>query len=299
MKRVLFAMLSALGMFVTAAPVANAQVVVPMASNGAVRLSWGWRGGTCNVRYTEASEVVYKYATSAGCDEGGVTISGLAPGQKYKFQVSPDNVNWSKVVATTAKSWTGTMVAGEVVNGDGAVRLVWNQRGGTCYIRYTEANQKVYKYWTQTSCDDGQDVIGALVPGRKYRFQISQDLMGWSRPIVARATGGMVVAPVVSSVATAPVVMTTASVAPVMATTATVATVNGNGAVRVNWAYRGGTCNVRYTEANQQMYKYMTSAGCDEGGVTIGSLVEGRKYKFQVAQNNWSSWTRAVRAVAR
>src|SRR5258708_2780216 len=221
MKRALLSMLCALGMLVGMTSLASAQMV----TNGAVKLGWNYRGGNCTIRYTEVGQQAYKYMTTTGCNDGGIIIGGLVPGQKYKFQVSPDGVNWSKPVASMAKTWTGSNVVGEVVNGDGAVHLMWNQRGGTCAVRYTEANQRVYKYFTQTNCDDGQIVIGSLITGRKYRFQVSQNGMGWSRPIVARAQGMMIAA--------APSVGTV---------TTTIAAVNGNGTVRVNWDMRGGVC---------------------------------------------------------
>ncbi len=292
MKRILISGICSLSMLLAAAPTAMAQTVGPvMNQNGAARLSWNYRGGTCTIRYTEASESMYKYATSAGCDDGGIVIGGLVPGVRYKFQVSPDGVNWSKVVSTVAKNWVSTSATwNQTVNDDGAVRLVWGQRGGTCYVRYTEANQRDYKYATSTSCDDGQIVISQLVTGRKYRFQISQDWMNWSRPIVARARRTVNV-----TIAAAPVTQPTVA----MTTAWTAANSMGNGTVRVMWAQRGGTCNVRYNESNQPGYKYATSAGCDDGGVTIGSLVVGQRYKFQVAQNDWSSWSRPVRATAR
>lgn len=66
-----------------------------MVSNteGKVWLSWSFRsgdGGTCHIRYTEVGESVYKYATAASCNDGGVMIGGLVPGQRYKFAVRPD-----------------------------------------------------------------------------------------------------------------------------------------------------------------------------------------------------------------
>lgn len=67
-------------------------------SDGSVRLNWGMRGGTCHVRYTEAAESVYKYATAAGCDDGGVTIGGLTPGVRYRFQVRQNDGAWSRPV---------------------------------------------------------------------------------------------------------------------------------------------------------------------------------------------------------
>jgi hypothetical protein len=78
------------------------QVYVVENNNGQVRLDWGYRGGTCHVRYTEATSANYKYFTSAGCDEGGVTISGLVPGRKYRFQVRQNEGAWSRAVVVKA-----------------------------------------------------------------------------------------------------------------------------------------------------------------------------------------------------
>jgi hypothetical protein len=72
-------------------------------TDGHVRLSWAQRGGTCNIRYTENSDRGYKYATSAGCDEGGVTIGGLTPGVVYRFQMKQDNGPWSKAIVIKAQ----------------------------------------------------------------------------------------------------------------------------------------------------------------------------------------------------
>jgi hypothetical protein len=76
---------------------------VVMMADGHVRLSWGMRGGTCHVRYTESNQNVWKYNTSAGCDEGGTTIGGLQSGVKYKFQVRQDNGAWSRTMVGTAR----------------------------------------------------------------------------------------------------------------------------------------------------------------------------------------------------
>lgn len=82
-------------------------VYVPSAvvimNDGQVRLNWGMRGGTCHVRYTESNMNVWKYNTSAGCDEGGVTINGLQSGVSYKFQVRQDNGAWSRVMVGKAQ----------------------------------------------------------------------------------------------------------------------------------------------------------------------------------------------------
>ncbi len=72
-------------------------------TDGQVRLNWDMRGGTCHVRYTEASARSYRYATAAGCDDGGVTIGGLTPGVTYRFQVRQDDGVWSLPV--TVKAW--------------------------------------------------------------------------------------------------------------------------------------------------------------------------------------------------
>lgn len=73
------------------------------AREGQVRLTWGFRGDTCHVRYTEARESSYKYTTSASCDDGGVTIGGLVPGVKYRFQVQQGTGYWSKPVVVLAR----------------------------------------------------------------------------------------------------------------------------------------------------------------------------------------------------
>jgi len=70
-----------------------------------------------------------------------------------------------------------------------------------------------------------------------------------------------------------------------------------HGTVNVGWAYRGGTCHVRYTESNQQMYKYRTASNCDAGSVEVGHLTPGVSYKFSVSPDG-NNWTHGMTAVA-
>ncbi len=70
-----------------------------------------------------------------------------------------------------------------------------------------------------------------------------------------------------------------------------------NGYATVTWPHRGGTCTVRYTEAAARWYKYTTAAACDAGEATIGGLIPGRAYRFQVRQGS-SNWERPVRLIA-
>lgn len=78
-------------------------------------------------------------------------------------------------------------------NAEGKVLLTWDARGGTCNFGYTEAGQQVYKYRTSAGCDGGSLWVGGLVPGRSYRFVMSQgNWEAWSRPQHARATGMMI-----------------------------------------------------------------------------------------------------------
>lgn len=71
-------------------------------TDGEAYLSWGWRGGTCHIRYTENNYRNYKYSTSAACDDGHLTIGGLQPGRLYRFQVRQDNGVWSKPIRIKA-----------------------------------------------------------------------------------------------------------------------------------------------------------------------------------------------------
>jgi hypothetical protein len=66
---------------------------------------------------------------------------------------------------------------------------------------------------------------------------------------------------------------------------------SSTGQVLVNWGVRGGTCNIRYTEAKEGYFKYRTSAGCDEAQHVVGSLQPGEDYRFQIAQDNWTNWS--------
>lgn len=65
---------------------------------------------------------------------------------------------------------------------------------------------------------------------------------------------------------------------------------NRDGEVPLSWDHRGGTCHVRYTEAGNRHFNYHTSTNCDDGEITIGGLVTGRNYKFQVRKDD-GSWS--------
>lgn len=69
----------------------------------------------------------------------------------------------------------------------GEVSLSWDQRGGTCHVRYTESWIRNYKYSTSTACDNGSITIGGLQPGTSYRFEVQKDSEGWSWPLTLRA----------------------------------------------------------------------------------------------------------------
>jgi len=66
------------------------------------------------------------------------------------------------------------------------------------------------------------------------------------------------------------------------------------GKVNINWQdwdWNGGTCYVQYTEANSNTYRYNTSTACDNDEITIGGLVPGTSYRFQIKKDNgtWSA----------
>ncbi len=69
---------------------------------------------------------------------------------------------------------------------------------------------------------------------------------------------------------------------------------NTDGQVRLNWNMRDGTCRVRYKEANARSYNYTAHADCNDGGITIGGLVEGRNYHFQVKKDGDEKWSRPI-----
>lgn len=72
-------------------------------------------------------------------------------------------------------------------NNDGQVRLNWGMRGGTCYVRYTEAKSGGWNYNTSTACDDGGITIGGLMRGKNYRFQVKKDDGSWSKTRTLKA----------------------------------------------------------------------------------------------------------------
>ena len=71
-------------------------------TDGQARIEWEMRGGSCHIRYSEVTSRGYKYSTSASCDDGGLTIGGLAQGKTYRFQVRKDGEVWSRPVTVTA-----------------------------------------------------------------------------------------------------------------------------------------------------------------------------------------------------
>jgi len=71
-----------------------------------------------------------------------------------------------------------------------------------------------------------------------------------------------------------------------------------SGQATVSWPFRGGTCTIYYTESSARVYHYSTSTACDNGQLTIGGLVPGRSYRFQV-KSDAGRWTRPVRMIAR
>jgi hypothetical protein len=63
------------------------------------------------------------------------------------------------------------------------------------------------------------------------------------------------------------------------------------GFVRVEWAMRGGSCWINYTESNAKAWNHVTVAPCDKGYEHVGGLMRGRLYKFTVSQDG-KSWTK-------
>ncbi len=282
LKRVMTSLLFAFTFFLVSSSKTSAQTI-PFDTTGGIQLHWTYRSGNCDVRYTEVESAMYQYHTTTNCDAGSVVVNGLQPGQKYKFQINQNNGAWSRAVVGTAKVLPTSMQPSTTPflsndNGDGSVHLMWSNRGGSCFIKYTEADQKNYKYSTVANCEDGQVFINALVTGRTYKFSLSQDNVTWSRPTFAVAKHSEVM-----NAATSQITSGAAR----------------TGSVKLVWNYRGSTCSVRYNEAGLKGYKYSTSAGCDEGQVVINGLVSGHQYRFQVMPEGASQWSKAVVATAR
>jgi hypothetical protein len=96
-------------------------------------------------------------------------------------------------------AWTGTVEDWQVPRGGytdasgyrpstGTVAVNWVPRGGTCNIRYTETKEKYFKYRTSAGCDEVQHIVGSLLPGEQYRFEVAKDSWsGWSQSAVAMA----------------------------------------------------------------------------------------------------------------
>jgi hypothetical protein len=68
---------------------------------------------------------------------------------------------------------------------------------------------------------------------------------------------------------------------------------NTGAQILVNWPYRGGTCNVRYTPEGTPFFTQRTSGPCDQGQLWVRGLEPGTRYVVQVAQDNWDNWSGA------
>jgi hypothetical protein len=67
-----------------------------------------------------------------------------------------------------------------------------------------------------------------------------------------------------------------------------------SGTVALNWGYRGGDCHVRYGYAELGGFMpFATVFPCDQGTGVVGGLESGKKYAFQIHQDNggWSNVT--------
>lgn len=102
MRKVFLATAAALAVVVALPKQATAVVTGLWAAAGdhagTVKLGWSNRGGSCDVKYTEAGQQTYKYATVTNCDSAVLEVGHLTPGVKYKFVVSNDDHVWSAPV---------------------------------------------------------------------------------------------------------------------------------------------------------------------------------------------------------
>lgn len=115
---------------------------------------------------------------SVECTNGTCKVSGNQSGEQHQNsggRASSTTSNWSWSDWDDDSNWN------EDEDDSGEVRLGWNQRGGTCHVRYKETTSRTYNYSTQAACDDGGITIGGLVPDRAYHFQIKKDNGRWSR----------------------------------------------------------------------------------------------------------------------
>ncbi len=114
------------------------------------------------------------FECSGTCDQKVSVSSHL-----HQRQLFTSNSESYQTQPRGSKSWR-LMPRG---NHDGKATLTWDDRGGTCTIRYTEANARWYRYQTSTACDDGQLEIGGLKRGKAYRFQVKKADGQWSSPV--------------------------------------------------------------------------------------------------------------------
>jgi hypothetical protein len=136
----------------------------------------------------QSQELNTSSKTSISCNSGDCSGSAEATSngkQNQRVEAAPTGYKAGK--ATYRKGKALWMPATVVMMDDGQVRLNWGMRGGTCHVRYSEANQSAWKYQTSASCDEGGVTIGGLQSGVKYKFQVRQDNGAWSKIMVGKA----------------------------------------------------------------------------------------------------------------
>lgn len=68
---------------------------------------------------------------------------------------------------------------------------------------------------------------------------------------------------------------------------------NTAGEVRLNWTLRDGTCYIQYRNVGTAGWPYSTQANCNDCGITVGGLQEGKNYQFRIKKND-GPWSRVM-----
>jgi hypothetical protein len=126
------------------------------------------------------------------------TTYNRAPGYNYKMKKGSAYYNGkpSYVAHVRAAQYQAPSHRSMTMTTDSSGRALvrWDSRGGECQIAYTESaapHQEVFQYRTVANCDQAQQVIGGLQPGRQYTFTVSQNGHTWAQPDRAVATTAM------------------------------------------------------------------------------------------------------------
>ncbi len=103
MKKTLLGLGIAMGLMIVSVDSASAMMMKPNMTNGWIMAHWGEREGGCWINYTPSTAKAWQHRTVSACSNGSQKVSGLMKGKWYKFTVSRDGHNWTKVMKVKAQ----------------------------------------------------------------------------------------------------------------------------------------------------------------------------------------------------